>query len=570
MQSFFFTAQFNQVTEYVTTIVRALGEDFERTLVRAALSEALLNSIVYGCLRVEASPEDRDPIDFRRQILAAELDADPELGIGVEVRAQEDGDGLVVIRDPGPGFEWRARLEQLADLDASPDSFENLPMGGRGLTIILAGTRRVTWNDAGNEITLRFARATSGTMAKASPAWAEPNAGASAMEALPTSRRPSVLAATSQSHGKILVVDDVEVNRAVLRHMLEREGYAVVLAGDGPTAIHKVRVHRPDVVIMDVNMPCMSGVQALKEMRDLDLLHGTSVILLTAAKFDSDFRSEAIENGAVDFLEKPVSRRELIARLRRIVQMRAAVTIAERKREDLEGSVQNASALMEALLPPARIRAEPGIVESLVCPCEAVGGDLVDFVRISPGAWAVFLVDVAGHGFAAALTASACRATLRSHLIEGASVVAAAGALHARLLDDFDRTGQHAAIALVLVAADAGRVELLNAGCPPIVIWNRQGESSLVRSASPPTGLLDEPRFERSVLALSDISRIAVVSDGAIAPFATPIGTEQALVHLFGTAVGLHGLQLPVARIREQFLALETDRDDASLVWIHL
>ena len=101
---------------------------------------------------------------------------------------------------------------------------------------------------------------------------------------------------------KLLVVDDDPKIRWVLRQGLEDDTYAVLEAGDGHAALDAFEKHRPDLILMDVKMPGMDGLEAMTHIRKLD--NHVPVIVLSAYP-DAKIIVEAMKNGAVDFLIKP-------------------------------------------------------------------------------------------------------------------------------------------------------------------------------------------------------------------------------------------------------------------------
>jgi diguanylate cyclase (GGDEF)-like protein len=123
---------------------------------------------------------------------------------------------------------------------------------------------------------------------------------------------------------KILVVDDVRLQRELMSMMIESLGHTALLASDGQEAVDMVRRERPDLVLMDIEMPVMNGYQATREItreQDEDWL---PVIFLSVSENDQDLEM-AIESGGSDYLVKPVSRAVLgakIASMLRINDMR--------------------------------------------------------------------------------------------------------------------------------------------------------------------------------------------------------------------------------------------------------
>lgn len=116
----------------------------------------------------------------------------------------------------------------------------------------------------------------------------------------------------------ILVVDDEERVRALLREYLSREGFQVLTAGDGREALDVARRNRPDLIILDVMMPVMDGYEFLRRYRD-GARATTPVIMLTARVEDAD-AVLGLEAGADEYVTKPFSPRVLVARVRAMLR----------------------------------------------------------------------------------------------------------------------------------------------------------------------------------------------------------------------------------------------------------
>ncbi|MFA8341413.1 MAG: response regulator [Rhodothermaceae bacterium] len=113
---------------------------------------------------------------------------------------------------------------------------------------------------------------------------------------------------------KILVVDDQPDNVFILRDRLEHYGFEVLTAYDGPTGIEKAFNEQPDLILLDVMMPEMSGFEVCKELSKKDETKMIPVILVTALTGVEDLR-EGLDAGAFDYIKKPFNRVELIARI---------------------------------------------------------------------------------------------------------------------------------------------------------------------------------------------------------------------------------------------------------------
>jgi len=121
---------------------------------------------------------------------------------------------------------------------------------------------------------------------------------------------------------KILVVDDEEKLREMVRNYLVNEGFAVVEAGDGVKAIELHQKERPDLVVLDWMMPGTSGLDVCKSIRQSG---NTPVIMLTAKTEELD-KLLGLELGADDYMTKPFSLRELVARIKAVLRRTAAGT----------------------------------------------------------------------------------------------------------------------------------------------------------------------------------------------------------------------------------------------------
>lgn len=133
-------------------------------------------------------------------------------------------------------------------------------------------------------------------------------AGISAIAALPT----------------ILVVEDDSANRALLTYLLQTEGYRVHAAPDGETGLRAVATTRPDLVLLDVGLPGLDGLELTRRIR-LDLRLATLPVLLLTGRTATTDVVAGLDAGADDFIIKPFARAELIARIRSALRLRRAL-----------------------------------------------------------------------------------------------------------------------------------------------------------------------------------------------------------------------------------------------------
>lgn len=120
---------------------------------------------------------------------------------------------------------------------------------------------------------------------------------------------------------KILVIDDQEENVYMLKERLENEGYEISTAYNGKTGIEKTVNEKPDLVLLDVMMPEMSGLEVCRYLVKNPATSSIPIILVTAKVSAEDTR-EGLQAGAIDYIKKPINKIELLARVKSALKLR--------------------------------------------------------------------------------------------------------------------------------------------------------------------------------------------------------------------------------------------------------
>ncbi len=141
----------------------------------------------------------------------------------------------------------------------------------------------------------------------------------------------------------ILVADDVADNLEILRMRLESQGYEVVTAGDGAEAIEKTHALLPDLVLLDVMMPKVDGIEALKRIKNDPALPFIPVILVTA-RADAKDVIAGLESGGDDYLTKPVDHAALSARVRAMLRIKTLHDTVAAQAQRLEQQAEELAA----------------------------------------------------------------------------------------------------------------------------------------------------------------------------------------------------------------------------------
>ena len=266
---------------------------------------------------------------------------------GKIIVSAREKDGFVEIRvsDSGIGIEHEKQSHIFESFEQGDSSTER-EYGGSGLGLSI--TRRLVELHGGSirvESTLGLGATFMFTLPIASgkpapfdptkPAaplrtWAEPVEGISLYgnESLKNEDASFV------SQRKALIVDDEIVNRQTLLNLLSLRNYQVLEAADGEKALELVESEKPDVVLLDVMMPRMSGYEVCRRLRESYKLSELPVIMLTAKNRAADLVA-GFESGASDYLSKPFSKEELLTRVRNQVNLKAFHTESLRLRKRL-------------------------------------------------------------------------------------------------------------------------------------------------------------------------------------------------------------------------------------------
>jgi adenylate cyclase len=161
---------------------------------------------------------------------------------------------------------------------------------------------------------------------------------------------------------RILVVDDVPDNVDILQMRLESQGYEVSTAGNGVEALAKTRELLPDLVLLDIMMPEMDGIETVKQLKSDASLPFIPVILVTAKADDKDVIT-GLESGGDDYLTKPVDHAALSARVRAMLRIKALHDTVQTQARRLEEQAAELAAWNRTL--EERVAAQVGEIERM-------------------------------------------------------------------------------------------------------------------------------------------------------------------------------------------------------------
>jgi phosphoserine phosphatase RsbU/P len=345
----------------------------------------------------------------------------------------------------------------------------------------------------------------------------------------------------TQPPARLLVVDDNEDNRQTLARRLQRRGFEVGLAADGFQAIEAVGREAYDLVLLDVQMPGMSGFDVLKKLR-VDHPPTRLPVIIATARTDREDIVEALKLGANDYVTKPLDFPVVLARVETQLAHKRAVdrilSLEEdlrRRNEELEEhnrrmrrSLELAADMQRALLPAGPLDV-PGLqYASVYHPCDELGGDILNIFPIGPRHVGLYLLDVSGHGVPAALLSvtlsrmlqprpgqSSLVARAGERGLEPRSPAEVATELNRRFPMD-DHLEQYFTLFYGVFDLERGVLRFVSAGHPPALCLPASGASRFVDSIGFAIGWFPDAEFHDHELALFAGDRLVAYSDGII------------------------------------------------------
>lgn len=368
---------------------------------------------------------------------------------------------------------------------------------------------------------------------------------------------------------RVMVVDDSRTQRRILCAQLARAGYSYVEAGSGDEALRLAVTDPPDLVISDLMMPGMSGIEFCQALRKQ--VQGSYVyfILLTSRTETAEV-ARCLNGGADDFLTKPVSGDELRARIaagERILGMERELTEKNRLLtstleelqalyDSIDRDLIEAKKLQQSLLRERHRDFGTAEISLLLRPSGHVGGDLVGFFPINATRVGIYSIDVSGHGITSALMTARLAGFLSGNSPEQNIALAQSElgtydacppAEVARQFNDVVlqemRTESYFTMAYADVDLISGKVAMIQAGHPHPAIQRADGRIEYFGTGGLPIGLVDLASWEAFEARLEPGDRLFLMSDGiteAEDAAGNQLG-EEGLTRLMTACHGLRG-----------------------------
>ncbi|WKJ90007.1 SpoIIE family protein phosphatase [Methylomonas montana] len=299
---------------------------------------------------------------------------------------------------------------------------------------------------------------------------------------------------------KILVADDVPENRILLDKLLTRMRHQVILAENGQQAVELFGSTDPDLILMDIMMPEMDGLQAIKQIRLLATEKWVPIFVISALAEVQDV-VDGLQAGADDYLPKPFNQAILNAKLssvQRSLDMQRCIIADSQQlqiyRDQNETEQLFLQSIFERLIKQNDVKDEH--LQFWLQPAQRFSGDLICAQRINSRQIYFMLADATGHGLAAAIPTVIVNQAFQAMTQKGLSIPLIVREIN-RLL--FNQMPPDRFVALVLGMIDSARksIELWNGGLPEVLALNGDGEPlHAFHSSHTFAGVLDDTTFD--------------------------------------------------------------------------
>ncbi|HFL7941331.1 TPA: two-component system response regulator RssB [Pseudomonas putida] len=361
----------------------------------------------------------------------------------------------------------------------------------------------------------------------------------------------------------LLIIDDDDVVRASLAAYLEDSGFSVLQAGNGQQGLQVFEEHQPDLVICDLRMPQMGGLELIRQVSER--APQLPVIVVSGAGVMSD-AVEALRLGAADYLIKPLEDLAVLEHsVRRALDRSRLVLENQRYRDKLETANRELEASLHLLqedqtagrqvqmniLPESPWVAGEFAFEHQIIPSLYLSGDFVDYFRVDERRIAFYLADVSGHGASSAfvtvllkfMTTRLMFELKRSRMREfkPSEVLSHInrGLINSKL-------GKHVTMVGGVIDEEAGLLTYAVGGHLPLPVLHTPGHTRYLEGRGLPVGLFDEATYQDLVVELPPQFSLSLMSDGILdlLPGDTLKDKEAALPEIVKAAGGsLDGLR---------------------------
>ncbi|MDH5478122.1 MAG: SpoIIE family protein phosphatase [Nitrospinota bacterium] len=313
---------------------------------------------------------------------------------------------------------------------------------------------------------------------------------------------------------KILAVDDNEDNVFLLKVILENHQHEVLSAYNGFQAIEIAENNKIDLVLLDLMMPEMNGMEVAARLKSMESTRHVPIILLTAKKKEVKDVVAALDSGADEYLTKPFHETELVARVKSMLRMKSLFDQITEAKRLMEEDLKTAQNVQESLLPTEYPYTDRMRIHAYYEATSSLGGDYYDVVDYGNGKVGLLIADVSGHGASAALIVSMIKTIIISHLDSQPDPKQLVELLNIRLLSMIPED-RYFTIFLGILDLNTHKMTYARAGHPyPLLMKKNSRKVIRLDCRGDVVGLFPDITVEKGEVDVEPGDRLFTYSDG--------------------------------------------------------
>ena len=313
----------------------------------------------------------------------------------------------------------------------------------------------------------------------------------------------------------ILIVDDNPANVEILQMRLAANNYDIITAADGEAGLTMAKEKQPDLILLDIMMPKMDGLEVCRRLKGDSSLPFTPIIMVTA-KADSKDIVAGLEAGGDEYLTKPVDHAALVARVKSMLRIKSYHDKVIDQSHQLKIQLKTATKIQSLFWPDIPKLEGGGHLWALSEPATYVGGDLYDIIPLSDESFLVYVADVSDKGVPAALIMAALSTKIRSEARIQADVDGLLESVNNSLHILISEEGFFATIVLMRYWSHSGKIQFALAGHPPPLWIVGRGIGNLPQSNGISLGVKPGAKYEKKEILLSPGESVLLFTDGVI------------------------------------------------------
>lgn len=311
----------------------------------------------------------------------------------------------------------------------------------------------------------------------------------------------------------ILIVEDNPASLEIMQVRLEASDYRVITATDGEEGLAKAQSSLPDLILLDVMMPKMDGLEVCRRLKNNDSLPFMPIIMVTA-KTDTKDVIAGLEAGGDEYLTKPVDHGSLVARVKSMLRIKELHDTVITQSTQLENQLKTASKI-QTLFWPELPAPEGGIRTWAVSqPASYVGGDFYDAIILPDKSVLAYVADVSGKGVAAALIMAAVSTKIRAEASLQQNLNLILRAVNGSMYELASTEGYFATMLLLKYWPRMKKIEMIRAGHINPVLVSPTGVREISGLKGVSLGVMEEVDYGLAELVLEPGESLLLFSDG--------------------------------------------------------